>query len=495
MTLIYRRTRIPALCIFGLWLLLFALPQPSQAAPSQKQEIYQLLEMHRYPQAEQFASAYLAANPGDCGVNAMLGLALRGQQKLEPAYKAFRSAMNRCPKSLAAAEGAAETAFLLNRPEAEGLLVKVLALRPGDETSYAMLGAIDVRSGNCAGAVENYAKAPNSINQNAAALRQYGGCLLAVDKAAEAVPVLTQLLSLKDDSANRLALAQAQSKAGDSKSALATLQPLLDAGANDSRALLLAAQLSEANENTPQAVACLRKAIEVDPHNVDAYLFFSELSFNHGSFKIGIDFLNLGIGQLPKEARLYLARGVLEVQTSQTEKALLDFEEAHRLDPKLSFARDAQGMLFSQKHDSAAALAIFEQQSKLHPNDALVQYLYAEALSEAGESRNTLEKALEAATRAVKLEPGYQAARDLLCVLLLRHNDLNAVIEQAEEALRRDPYDEAALYQELLAESKLKHAERTQALVKRLQVVKAHNQQAKTKYLLQEGQSSSSASE
>jgi hypothetical protein len=124
----------------------------------------------------------------------------------------------------------------------------------------------------------------------------------------------------------------------------------------------------------------------------------------------------------------------------------------------------------------------------------MVQYLYAEALSEAGESRNTLEKALEAAKRAVRLEPGYQAARDLLCVLLLRHNDFNAVVEQAEEALRRDPYDEVALYQELLAESKLKHTERTQALVKRLQAVKTHNQQAKTKYLLQEGEPSSSAS-
>lgn len=495
MTLIYRRTRIPALGIFGLWLLL-ALPQPSRAVtPPEKQEIYRLLEMHRYPQAERSALEYLAANPGDCGVNAMLGLALRGQQKLEPAYKAFRTATNRCPKSLAAVEGAAETAFLLNRPEAKDLLFKVLALRPGDETSYAMLGAIDVRTGNCSGAVENYAKAPNSINQNAAALRQYGACLLGMDKAVEAVPVLTQLLSLKDDNASRMALAQAQSQAGNSKAALLTLQPMLDSGTNDSGVLLLAAQLEEANDNTPQAVALLRKAIEIDPQNVDAYLFFSELSFNHGSFKIGIDFLNLGIGQLPREARLYLARGVLEVQTSQTEKALLDFEEAHRLDPKLSFARDAQGMLFSQKHDSAAALAIFEQQSKLHPNDAMVQYLYAEALSEAGESRETLEKALEAATRAVKLEPGYQAARDLLCVLLLRHNDLNAVIEQAEEALRRDPYDEAALYQELLAESRLKHTEKTQALVKRLQVVKAHNQQAKTKYLLQEGDPSSSTSE
>jgi hypothetical protein len=48
----------------------------------------------------------------------------------------------------------------------------------------------------------------------------------------------------------------------------------------------------------------------------------------------------------------------------------------------------------------------------------------------------------------VQLEPGYQPARDLLCVLLLRHNDLAGVIAQAEEAMKRDPYDEVALYQE-----------------------------------------------
>src|SRR6202022_3435243 len=131
---------------------------------------------------------------------------------------------------------------------------------------------------------------------------------------------------------------------------------------------------------------------------------------------------------------------------------LRDFEEAHRLDPKLSFAEDAMGMLFSQKHDTAAALALFSQQSQLHPDDPLLQYLYAEALSQVENPDEKLtEKALPPAQRAVQLEPGYQPPRDLLCVLLLRHNDLAGVIAQAEEARRRDPYDEVALYQEMLA--------------------------------------------
>jgi hypothetical protein len=88
----------------------------------------------------------------------------------------------------------------------------------------------------------------------------------------------------------------------------------------------------------------------------------------------------------------------------------------------------------------------------------------------------------------VQLEPGYQPARDLLCVLLLRHNDFAGVIAQAEEARKLDPYDEVALYQELLAEHKLNHADRTAALVKQFQEAKAHNQEAKTKYILREAQ-------
>ena len=456
---------------------------------TQKQEIYNLLAAHHFQQAEQAAAAYLSATPGDCSVNVLLGLALRGEAKLEPAFNAFQTAMSQCPQNLAAVEGAAETAFLLDNPEAKSLVTQVTKLRPADETAHAMLGAIDARTGDCAGAVENYAKAPTSVDGSAAALRQYGGCLVSLGRPADAVPLLTRLLALQDNSTNRIALARAQAAAQDRPAALATLQPLLGADARDSRAFLLAAELAEADNHTPQAVEWFRKAIELSPRNAVAYLAFAEMSFNHGAFKVGVDFLTLGIQQLSSEARLYLARGVLEEQMTQMDAALRDFEEAHRLDPQLSFAQDAMGMLFSQKHDSAAALALFAQQSQLHPDDPLLQYLYAEALSQVENPDQKLtEKAIATAQRAVQLEPTYQPARDLLCVLLLRHDDLAGVIAQAEEATKRDPYDEVALYQELLAERKLNHPDRTAILVNQFKEAKAHNQEAKTKYVLQEVQ-------
>jgi predicted Zn-dependent protease len=483
------KAHLAAAAVFFFTLLLGACRQSLAQQPStQKQEIYNLIAAHRFQEAEQAALAYLAATPGDCNVNVLLGLALRGEAKLQPAFNAFQTARSQCPENLAAVEGAAETAFLLNSPEAKSLVTQVTKLRPADETAYAMLGAIDARTGDCADAVENYAKARARVDGSAAALRQYGGCLITLGRPADAVPLFKRLLALQDNSTNRIALAHVQVAAKDRPAALATLQPLL-ADAGDSGAFLLAADLSEADNNTPQAVEWYRKAIELNPRNVTAYLAFAEMSFNHGAFKIGADFLTLGIQQLPSEARLYLARGVLEEQMTQMDAALRDFEEAHRLDPQLSFAQDAMGMLFSQKHDSAAALALFAQQSQLHPDDPLVQYLYAEALSQVENPDQKLtEKAIATAQRAVQLEPGYQPARDLLCVLLLRNNDLAGVIAQAEEATRRDPYDEVALYQALLAERKLNHTDRTAILLKQFKDAKAHNQEAKTKYILQEAQ-------
>ncbi len=468
-------------------------PSPAQQLSPQKQEIHDLLAAHQYEQADVAARSYLKSAPGDCSVRVFLGIALRGESHPEAALRAFNSALHQCPQSLAALEGAAETAFQLNDPQAKTLLLKVIQARPEEEAGYAMLGALDARAGDCAGAVESYARAPNSVDHSVPALRQYGKCLLAVDQAPAAVPVLSHLLALEENDPNRMALAYAEAAAKDQAAALSTLQPLLGDTSHDSDAFLLAAQIAEGNDDTPKAVEWFRRAIQDDPKNVDAYLNFSVVCFNHGAYKVGEDFINLGIQQLPAEARLYLARGVFEEQMTQADAALQDFEKAHQLDPKLSFAEDAIGMLFSQKHDDAKALELFADQSRLHPNDALLQYLYAEALSNAANTNTKLlEKAIHSARRASQLEPNYQPARDLLCVLLLRNNDLPGVVAQAEAATKLNPYDEVAIYQELLAEHRLQHLDKAATLVKRLGIAKEHNQHGATKYVLQEAPATTS---
>jgi predicted Zn-dependent protease len=472
----------------ALWpLLILVCANASVAQNATSQHVYELLQARDYAEAESAADAALAASAHDCSLRTMLGLAQRGLGKLEPAYATLLLTEQECPKFLPALEGSAELAYTLHKPEAKELLQQILLIRPEDPTTHAMLGALEARSGNCAGSVEEYAVAWTQVQHNASALREYARCLVVLDRKPEAVDALSRLLSLEEVPGNRIALARAESDAGRRSDALVTLKPLLAPESQNDEAFLLGAQIAEADGNTPEAVAWLRQAIQIAPRQVSNYMYFAEVAFNHGSFQVGIDILNLGLEQLPGNARLLIARGVLEVQMAALDAALRDFEQAHRLDPKLSFADDALGMLFSQKHDTSAALAWFAEKSKQRPADPLLQYLYAEALSESAETNpQDFAKAVAAARQALALEPAYEPAHDLLCLLLQRAGDLAGVIAQANAATKLDPYDESALYQEMVAERKLKHTEQTQALLKRLQEARAHNQAAGSGYTLHE---------
>lgn len=479
-----RQVFMRALALLTLLMAIGSVSAPAQVDSA----IYSLLRQHNFAAAETAARAELATKPNDCSTLTLLGLAERGQSKSDDAFRSFQSANQSCPGNLASLEGAAEIAYSKHMPEANDLLKRVLELQPANALAHAMLGAVEAREGDCEASVTNYAMASEQIGRSVPALRQYAGCLVTLGRMKEAVEPLTQLLALQDSGVNRRTLARAESDSGDRVAAVATLDPLLHADRPDDAALLLRARIAEADNKTPEAVTWLRQAIQLAPKNVENYLYFAEISFAHGSYQVGVDLLNTGLHQVPDNPRLLLARGVLRAQLDQMDAALGDFEAAHRLDPKLSLAEDAMGVLFSQKHDMSAARAVFRERLKAQPNDSLLQYLYAESLSEgSAEDSNSLGEAIAAAKRSVELEPSYQPARDLLCVLLLRHGDLKEVVEQANEALKRDPYDEAALYQELQAERRLKQTDKLPDLVARLQAAKSHNQGAVTKFVLSDG--------
>jgi tetratricopeptide (TPR) repeat protein len=194
--------------------------------------------------------------------------------------------------------------------------------------------------------------------------------------------------------------------------------------------------------------------------------------------------LNVGLKYLPREAELYLVRGVLYCQLGDTSKGIADFETADRLNPKLSFPGIAEGIAESQAHKSGEALSTFRVQAQKHPNDALAQYLFAEALSEHGDLEGGLENREEvrAAKLAVKLDPTLSAAHDLLATNYLRARKTELAIHESQEALKNDPSDQQALYHLILAMRKSGNKEETRVLVEHL--LKARNvDQAGTKPL------------
>jgi tetratricopeptide (TPR) repeat protein len=476
----------------GLFLIVLACSVASlgqQQSPVVADIVAQLLAGNNQ-EASLLAKRALAAHPADCKLLSLNAVALTGLGRTEEALHSFEKALTKCPAYLPALEGAAQIEYAQQNPEVMRLLNRILAVQPDNVTAHAMLATTLRPEGRCEEALSHFAASRALFSTRPELLQGYGYCLAQTGDLKSALTQYLDLLASHPNDRVRYNVALLQWKTDAADDALATLAPLF--GGNQKEAVFaLASKICEEKGNTPRAVALLRAAILEAPDNVDNYLDFADLAFNHKSFQVGIDMLNAGLKRMSDSAPLYVARGVLEVQLSHSDAAIADFDHAHRLDPLLSFAVDAIGIMQSQQHQNSQSLALFESQAKLHPDDALVQYLLAEQLSQNTENAGDtdLAAAIAAAKRATDLDPNYQAAHDLLAVLYIRAKQPKLAIQQAELALAEDPNDQVALYQEIMARRRSGDTSQIQALTARLNEIRKKNgsrQQATDRYRLQD---------
>jgi tetratricopeptide (TPR) repeat protein len=466
----------------------------AQSAGDDANAVMRALQQNDYAQAVAIAGRILITHPSDCQVLTLRGIALSREGQMSDAKKSFDQALQSCPESLPALEGAAQIAYSTRSPAASALLHRILLQRPDDQTSHAMLGTLSFQHDDCPAAIDHFDHSLALVQKSVEAQRELGACLWAQGDHQKAEEAFRRIAERDPNEKNLLQLAFVPWKSKDFDAALATLQPLLTSR-GDSKPFSLAAQIAEEKGDTPRAVEWLRTAIVKDPADTANYLLFATISFNHASYQVGIDVVDSGSQHSPDAAKLYLARGVLQVQLSHYTPALADFEKAHALDPQLSFVQDAMGMIRSQQHDWAGSLQIFQQQAAQHPQDPLLQYLYAEALAtgEGDGAGQNLTRAIASVKKAIQIEPGYQPARDLLCTLLLKTNQYTEVIDQAGIALKQDPTDQSALYEEIQAQRRLGNKEAISPLVKRLQELRSQQQVSQAQYSLQDANTSRSS--
>ena len=429
------------------------------------------LRARNFTLAINLSKAALARRPGDYRVWTLRGMATAGTGNLPLALLAYQHALKLAPTYLPALEGAAQSEFQMGHGAARPLLLKVLAQRPDDRTSHAMLGALDYQEKNCSGAVTHFQLAGDVIASRPEVLTEYGTCLTHLKRDQDAVPVFAQALAVDPSKRDaRYNLALSEWNIHNAEDALATLKPLIEATPNDADASTLSAEILESKGETAHAIELLRNVILANPRNVEAYLQFATLSYDHASPQVGIDIINAGLTQMPSEPRLYLVRGILLTQFGEFARASEDFDKANQLDPQLSFLRVAEGIVQSQQQKPAEALAKFRAAVKAHPNEAYAQYLLAEALLAETKPNGSqdYEEELDAATRAVQLDPRLVAAQDLLSTVYIERGQLDRAIEHSRAALALDPNDEQAVYHLILAFRKTGRNDQLSALVKQL---------------------------
>lgn len=480
----WNRVAACLVCVAVLWSTCAA---QGQTEEQNVQRILMLLRLDEYHQSLTSVDKMLAATPHDCRLLSLRGIALNGLQEPLEAVESFKTALKYCPDNLLALEGAAQIEYARRQPDAVGLLERILKQQPDAVTAHAMLASIYRAKGECAKALPHFAASSQLFARRPKYQQEYAFCLADTRHYKQAAANYEEILGSDSDEVVRFNLALVEWKLRESKQALQTLQPLL-AGNRREVVLTLGARLAQETGDIPLAVKLLREAILEEPKNLANYLEFAQIAFNDHSAQVGIDMINAGLTQLPKAARLYLARGVLEVQLSKFSNAIADFEHAHKLEPQLSLAMDAMGIIESQQYKQTAALDLFHRQARLHPKDSLLQYLYAEALSESS-SKGSTEQAIAAVGKSIAIDPHFAPAHDLLALLYLHANQPKRAVEEAQAALRVDPTDDVALYHEIMARRRLGQTAQVQTLVKELAAMRRSNaqrQKAHHRYVLKD---------
>jgi tetratricopeptide (TPR) repeat protein len=476
-------------CVVLAWVMVSAGPARAQSHEQDVRQIVQLLQLHDYRQSLRQVDQLLTAAPRDCRLLSMRGMALTGLQKPAQAERSFNEALRNCPNDLLALEGAAQIEYAWRQPQnAVALLQQILKIDPRNITANAMLASIYRSGGKCRRALPYFVASAQMFSERPQYQQAYAYCLADTAHYAQAAENYQQVLSRGADETARFNLALVQWRLHEESSALATLKPLLNDLRQES-VMTLGALLAEDTGDTPLAVRLLRAAIAADPKDRTNYLEFAQIAFDHRSPQVGIDMLNTGLAQLPNAAQLYLAKGVLEVQISHFNTAIADFQRAHQLAPQLSLAMDAMGIMESQQYKLASALRLYRKEAKLHPKDGLLQYLYAEALSEANPAKDVNLEAIAAAKKSVESEPDYAPARDLLALLYLRIHNTEQALREAQKALKIHPTDQAALYHEIMAYRRLGQQAQVHVLVKRLAAIRSERtrqQKDGHRYVLQD---------
>jgi len=448
----------------------------SQKSALQMDDIVKLLRSGSNEQALNLVTTRLKTYPKDCRLYSLQGMALNSLSRQPEALQAFDHALTLCPTNLAALEGAAQLRYLQRDKKAIPILERVIAIRPTNQPAHAMLASSLRSAGNCKAALPHFEASRSVFSGEAEWMEGEAACLATSGDYAAAQAQYRELQKTHPETAYVYALAWLESRTGNDREALATLEPLLKEGTY-APALSFGSYLAESLGDTPRAVDLLRRAILLVPDNAQNYVDFANIAFIHKSFPVGISMVDAGLKRLPDSAPLYLARGVLKAQiTAQIPSAIQDFEHAHRLDPKLSLSVDALGIVKTQQYNDADSWELFERQAKLNPDDPVLQYLLAEQISQASEnSEEALGRAIAAAKRATVLDPHYVPARDLLAKLYLRANEPKLAAEQAERALEDEPNDQEALYQKLLATRRMGDRAAVQELSKQFEAVRRAN--------------------
>lgn len=216
-------------------------------------------------------------------------------------------------------------------PQAEELLLKALKLEPKNSKNamlFSNLGLVQRRMGEYENALESYTYALNF--------------------APLSVPILL------DRAAINLEM-------GNLDRAYTDYCQVLDEDKQNKEAFLMRAYIYVIRRDFNAARIDYNRLLELDPLSYSGRLGLATLEQKDGKFREALDILNKMITEHAEDAVLYVARADVEREMKHDDLALVDLEEAIRLDASLTDAYLLRGSIYLAQKKKLLAKADFQK--------------------------------------------------------------------------------------------------------------------------------------
>ncbi len=268
--------------------------------------------------------------------------------------------------------------------EARDRFERVLRIRPMNYEVAFFLGVVDRRIGDVDAAIEAFGRIPEGHKYYPEARSQIASAYERRGEYAKALAEVERAAALEGSRELTLYIASLRAKTGDLEGAVATVQELLDEQPDDDELLFNLGVVYGEADRTDEAVAYMRRAIEVNPENANALNYIGYTLAERGEqLDEAEEFILRAIALRPNDGYIvdslgwiYYMRALPLVRDGRRAEAApylaraeAELERAHELtggDPVIS---EHLGDLYLLLDDKVRALEKFEEAIRLEPRE------------------------------------------------------------------------------------------------------------------------------
>jgi tetratricopeptide (TPR) repeat protein len=397
------------------------------------------------------ARSAVAAGPNAPHAQVVLGQILHAQHQNEEAEAAFKEALRASPGFPQANLELARVAFLDGRhAEAIQFAQDAIDRAPGLGEAYLLLARAQIASGAPALAEAPLKLMTANFPDSPVVQAEIGRLLLARSDIAGATAAFTKalagapLLPTAVEGLVAIDLRQRRQAAARKR-----LDAAVTAGAGHGELQLMAARLYAGSfSDLTAAEAAAKRAIDVDPDNLQAFGFLARLYVQANNLPAATaEFEKLAVRQ-PKSVANHTAVGLLHHLQNNLDQAKAGYERALLIDPRAPVAAnnlaqlyvdrnenldvalqlaqtakaglpashevdDTIGWIYYKKGDGSSAVRSLRQAATAQPENAVYQYHLGAAYALNKDAAN----ARQALERALKLQPDFPGSDDARKVL------------------------------------------------------------------------------